>query len=76
MILWHLVAAVLAPGAPLTVAGDEPAGDGHTCDPAPPPARSRGPPHAHDPGRRTARLARTGTCPIHHDPVPSTHDPG
>ncbi len=53
MIFWHLVAAVLAAvlaavgadaGTPLTVTGHEPASVDDTCDPGPPPARSRGPP--------------------------------
>jgi len=79
VILWHLVAAVLlgfvADLEKMLAPGKSPSIDG-AWDPRPPAARSRGPPLAHDLNRQTARLARTGTCPIHHDPSRPPTVPG
>jgi hypothetical protein len=75
--LWLLVVVIgMLADVPRAVPGNEPVIAGDDWDQVPPVARSRGPPPRRRPGRRTTRLARTGTCPIRSRPVPSTYAPG
>ena len=70
MIVWHLAAIIVllsaVTSAPRVVIGDELTNAEDGCDPAPPRARSRGPPD--EVARRRGSPAQ-GTCPIRYDPA-------
>jgi hypothetical protein len=75
VIVWHLAAVVLLSAtvmAPRVVSGDEPTNAENGCDPAPPRARSRGPPH--EVARRRGSPAQ-GTLSHPPRPAPSAYDP-